>query len=143
MQILLHGGQLHAIDQGKNCRVKILRRNFTNITHDHLDYHKHLRTIATAKRFFDNLPSDTFALTNIDDRNGEYMVQNTKAQVHTYSCGNVADFKTRILEQSIEGMQLNINGTDVWCNFIGVYNAENLTAVLRNSNFLALRMMKL
>ena len=120
----------HAIDQGRIAELKYCGGIFTNITHDHLDYHKTFENYRNCKkRFFDNLPSDAFALTNIDDRNGEYMIQNTKAQVHTYSCGNVADFKTRILEQSIEGMQLNINGTDVWCNFIGVYNAENLTAV--------------
>ena len=110
----------HAIDQERITGVKFAGGIFTNLTHDHLDYHKTFENYRNCKKkFFDSLEPDAFALTNIDDRNGEYMVQSTRAQVHTYSTRNVADFKTRIIEQSIDGMQLNINGTEVWCNFIG------------------------
>lgn len=120
----------HAIDQERIMGVKFAGGIFTNLTHDHLDYHKTFENYRNCKKiFFDSLDKEAFALTNIDDRNGEFMVQNCKAQVHTYSTRNVADFKTRIIEQSIDGMQLNINGTEVWCNFIGEYNAENLTAI--------------
>ncbi|MBR4802247.1 MAG: UDP-N-acetylmuramoyl-L-alanyl-D-glutamate--2,6-diaminopimelate ligase [Bacteroidales bacterium] len=120
----------HAIDQERITGIKFTGGIFTNLTHDHLDYHKTFENYRNCKKkFFDSLSADAFALTNIDDRNGEFMVQNCRAQVHTYSTRNVADFKTRIIEQSIDGMQLNINGTEVWCNFIGEYNAENLTAI--------------
>ncbi len=120
----------HAIDQDRIAELKFTGGIFTNLTHDHLDYHKTFENYRNCKkRFFDMLDSEAFALTNIDDRNGAYMVQNTKAQVYTYSCSNMADFKTRIMEETLAGMMLNINGTDVWCNFIGQYNAANLTAV--------------
>ncbi len=120
----------HAIDQERVAGLKFAGGIFTNLTHDHLDYHKTFENYRNCKKqFFDSLDSEAFALTNIDDRNGEFMVQNTKAQVHTYSTRNIADFKTRIIEQSIDGMQLSINGTKIWCNFIGEYNAENLTAI--------------
>lgn len=120
----------HAIDQGRIDGIKFKGAIFTNLTHDHLDYHKTFENYRNSKKkFFDSLSPDAFALTNVDDKNGEFMVQNSKAQIHTYSCKVPADFKTRIIEQSIEGMQLNINGTQVECNFIGEYNAENLTAI--------------
>lgn len=120
----------HAIDQERIAGLNYCGGIFTNITHDHLDYHKTFENYLNCKKkFFDNLSAKAFALTNIDDKNGMYMVQNTKAEIHTYSCGNAADFRARVMEQNITGMQLEINGTDVWCNFIGVYNAENLTAV--------------
>ena len=120
----------HAIDQQRIEGIEFAGAIFTNLTHDHLDYHKTFANyLSCKKRLFDILPKDAFALTNIDDRNGEVMVQNTKAQVSTYSCRNWADYKTRILEKTIEGMLLNINGKEVWCRFIGVHNAANLTAV--------------
>ncbi len=120
----------HAIDQARILGLKYAGGIFTNLTHDHLDYHKTFENYRNCKKqFFDTLAEDAFALSNIDDRNGEFMIQNTKAQIHRYSTHNVADFKTRIIEQSIDGMLLNINGTEVWCNFIGEYNAENLTAI--------------
>ncbi|MGM9773595.1 MAG: UDP-N-acetylmuramoyl-L-alanyl-D-glutamate--2,6-diaminopimelate ligase [Candidatus Egerieousia sp.] len=120
----------HAIDQERIAELKFTGGIFTNLTHDHLDYHKTFENYRNCKKkFFDTLGADAFALTNIDDRNGAYMVQNTKAQVYTYSCCNMADFKTKIMEESLAGMMLNINGTDIWCNFIGQYNAANLTAV--------------
>ena len=120
----------HAIDQQRTEGIKFEGAIFTNLTHDHLDYHKTFANyLACKKRLFDTLPAGAFALTNIDDRNGEVMVQNTKATVSTYSCRNWADFKVKILEKTIEGMLLNINGKEVWCRFIGVHNAANLTAV--------------
>lgn len=120
----------HAIDQERIAGLKFAGGIFTNLTHDHLDYHKTFENYRNCKKlFFDSLDSDSFALTNIDDRNGAYMVQNTKAEIYTYSCRNMADFKTRIMETSLAGMMLNLNGTDVWCNFIGAHNAANLTAV--------------
>ncbi|MBO7561969.1 MAG: UDP-N-acetylmuramoyl-L-alanyl-D-glutamate--2,6-diaminopimelate ligase [Bacteroidales bacterium] len=120
----------HAVDQERIAGLKFAGGIFTNLTHDHLDYHKTFENYRNCKkRFFDMLDAEAFALVNIDDRNGEFMVQNTKAQVHTYSTRSIADYKTRILEQSIDGMQLNINGTELWCNLIGEYNAENLTAI--------------
>ena len=120
----------HAIDQQRIEGIEFAGAIFTNLTHDHLDYHKTFANyLACKKRLFDILPAGAFALTNIDDRNGEVMVQNTKATVSTYSCRNWADYKTRILEKTIEGMLLNVNGKEVWCRFIGVHNAANLTAV--------------
>lgn len=120
----------HAIDQQRIEGIEFAGAIFTNLTHDHLDYHKTFANyLACKKRLFDTLPATAFALTNIDDRNGEVMVQNTKAQISTYSCRNWADFKVKILEKTIEGMLLNINGKEVWCRFIGVHNAANLTAV--------------
>ena len=120
----------HAIDQGRIAGLRYKGGIFTNLTLDHLDYHKTFENYRNCKKkFFDTLPGDAFALTNIDDPSGEYMVQNTNAEVHTYSCNTGADFKTRIIEQSIDGMVLNINGTQLKCNFIGEYNAENLTAI--------------
>ncbi len=120
----------HSIDQERIAGLKYEGGIFTNLTHDHLDYHKTFENYRNCKkRFFDLLKKEAFALTNIDDKNGHYMVQNTSAQVYTYSCRDIADYKTRIVEQSIDGMQLNINGTYLNCNFIGEYNAENLTAI--------------
>ncbi len=120
----------HAVEQERVLGLEFTGGIFTNLTHDHLDYHKTFENYRNCKkRFFDMLPPTAFALTNIDDRNGEFMVQNTKAEIHTYSRTKMADFKVRILEQNVEGMLLNINGTELWCNFIGTYNAENLTAI--------------
>lgn len=120
----------HAIHQQRIEGIQFTGAIFTNLTHDHLDYHKTFANyLACKKALFDNLPKDAFALTNADDRNGEVMLQNTKAAKSTYSCRNWADFRTRILEKTIEGMLLNINGKEVWCRFIGMHNASNLTAV--------------
>jgi UDP-N-acetylmuramoyl-L-alanyl-D-glutamate--2,6-diaminopimelate ligase len=103
---------------------------FSNLTHDHLDYHKTFAEYLRCKKlFFDYLPKTAFALTNVDDKNGPVIVQNTKAEVHTYSCHTAADFQCRIIESSLEGMQLKMNGKEVWTRFIGAHNAYNLTAV--------------
>lgn len=120
----------HAIDQQRIEGIEFAGAVFTNLTHDHLDYHKTFANyLACKKRLFDTLPATAFALTNTDDRNGEVMVQNAKARVSTYSCRNWGDFRSKILEKTIEGMLLNINGKEVWCRFIGSHNASNLTAV--------------
>jgi UDP-N-acetylmuramoyl-L-alanyl-D-glutamate--2,6-diaminopimelate ligase len=103
---------------------------FTNITHDHLDYHKTFAAyIAAKKGFFDMLPGEAFALVNGDDRNGSVMVQNTRAKAYRYALKSPADFKCRIVEAIFGGMELDIDGHDVWVRFIGRFNAYNLTAV--------------
>ena len=103
---------------------------FSNLTHDHLDYHGTFAEYLRCKKlFFDTLPSDAFALINIDDRNGMVMVQNTAAKVVTYSCRNMADHTCRILEESFEGMLLKIDGTETWTRLIGQHNAYNILAI--------------
>ena len=103
---------------------------FSNLTHDHLDYHKTFAEYLRCKKlFFDNLPKDAYAITNIDDRNGLVMMQNTKAQVVTYSCRSIADHTCRVMEQSFEGMLLKIDGTESWSPLIGQHNAYNLLAI--------------
>ncbi len=103
---------------------------FSNLTHDHLDYHKTFAEYLRCKKlFFDNLPSDAFAIINIDDKNGPVMVQNTKAKVITYSCRSIADHTCRIIEESMDGMQLRIDGESVWTRLIGVHNAYNALAI--------------
>ena len=101
----------------------------SNLTHDHLDYHKTFAEYLRCKKlFFDTLPADAYAITNIDDRNGMVMLQNTKAQVVTYSCRKIADPTCHIVEQSFEGMQLRIDGYESWSSLIGLHNAYNLLA---------------
>ena len=103
---------------------------FSNLTHDHLDYHKTFAEYLRCKKlFFDGLPSDAFAITNTDDRNGLVMVQNTKAKVVTYSCRSMADHTCRIMEESFDGMQLSIDGKECWTSLIGQHNAYNILAI--------------
>ena len=103
---------------------------FSNLTHDHLDYHKTFAEYLRCKKlFFDNLPKDAIALINVDDSHGEVMVQNTRAQVVTYSVRGMADHTARMMEQSFEGMQLKIDGVETWCRLIGAHNAYNLLAI--------------
>lgn len=103
---------------------------FTNFTRDHLDYHKTFENYRDAKKaFFDALPREAFAVTNADDRNGMVMVQNTRAQVKTYSARGAADFRGRILEESFEGMNLEMDGQEVFVQFVGRFNVSNLLAV--------------
>jgi UDP-N-acetylmuramoyl-L-alanyl-D-glutamate--2,6-diaminopimelate ligase len=103
---------------------------FSNLTHDHLDYHKTFAEYLRCKKlFFDTLPQDAYAITNIDDKNGMVMVQNTKAQVVTYSCHSIADHTARILEETFDGMQLRIDGKDAWTKLIGQHNAYNILAI--------------
>ena len=103
---------------------------FTNLTRDHIDYHKTVEAYLKAKKsFFDGLPEGSFALTNIDDKSGLVMLQNTRAEKHTYSLRTIADFKARIIESRIDGMTLEINGKTVEVMFVGKFNAYNLLAV--------------
>lgn len=120
----------HAVAQQRIAGLKFAGGIFTNLTRDHLDYHKTFENYRDAKKaFFDALPKDAFALTNADDRNGMVMVQNTKAVVKTYSLRTMAAFKAKVLEESFEGMFLDINGKEVSVPFIGRFNVSNLLAV--------------
>ena len=120
----------HAVAQNRIGGLRFAGGLFTNLTRDHLDYHKTFENYRDAKKaFFDNLPKDAFAITNADDKNGMVMVQNTKANVKTYSVKQMADFKAKIIECHFEGMYLEINGREVGVQFIGKFNVSNLLAV--------------
>ena len=120
----------HAIAQKRIGGLKFAGGLFTNLTRDHLDYHKTFENYRDAKKaFFDGLSKDAFAITNADDKNGMVMVQNCKANVKTYSTRTMADFKAKIIECHFEGMYLDINGKEVGVQFIGKFNVSNLLAV--------------
>ncbi len=120
----------HAIVQERIRGLRFAGGIFSNITHDHLDYHKTFAEYIRAKKlFFDALPAGAFALTNIDDRNGRVMVQNTAATVRTLSLRSAADFRCRIVEQHPDGMLLRIDGDEAWFRFLGRFNAYNLLTV--------------
>ncbi|WP_421920633.1 UDP-N-acetylmuramoyl-L-alanyl-D-glutamate--2,6-diaminopimelate ligase [Marinifilum sp.] len=120
----------HAIDQKRIGALQYKGGIFTNITHDHLDYHKTFDAYLKVKKsFFDNLGKTSFAITNADDKNGKLMLQNTKAHKFLYSSRSFADFRCRILEKHFTGMLLEIDGLEIWTNFIGDFNAHNLLAV--------------
>ncbi|MBQ7708929.1 MAG: UDP-N-acetylmuramoyl-L-alanyl-D-glutamate--2,6-diaminopimelate ligase [Bacteroidales bacterium] len=118
------------VEQDRVTGLEFAMGIFSNLTHDHLDYHKTFAEYLRCKKlFFDNLPQKAIALINVDDSHGEVMVQNTKAKVVTYSVKGMADHTARILEQGVEGMQLKIDGTETWCRLIGAHNAYNLLAI--------------
>ncbi|NPA68429.1 MAG: UDP-N-acetylmuramoyl-L-alanyl-D-glutamate--2,6-diaminopimelate ligase [Chlorobi bacterium] len=120
----------HAIHQNRIFGLKLSGAVFTNITHEHLDYHKTFSEyLKVKKQFFDKLPEDAFALVNIDDKNGKIILQNTKAKKYTYALKNPADFKTKILEMHIDGTLISINDKEFWYLLAGKYNAYNITAV--------------
>jgi UDP-N-acetylmuramoyl-L-alanyl-D-glutamate--2,6-diaminopimelate ligase len=120
----------HSIDQQRIAGLNFAGGIFTNLTHDHLDYHKTFDNYLTAKKkFFDDLPKESFALVNVDDKNGPVMIQNCKAAKNTFSIRTAADFRCSILERSFDGMKLKIQGEEMWTRFIGDYNASNLLAV--------------
>ena len=120
----------HAIHQKRIGGLKFAGGIFTNLTRDHMDYHKTVENYRNAKKaFFDALPKSAFAITNADDKNGMVMVQNTKATVKTYSTRTMADFRARLLECHFEGMYLDIDGHEVGVQFIGKFNVSNLLAV--------------
>jgi len=120
----------HAIDQNRIGGLTFRGAVFTNITHDHLDYHKTFDNyIKAKKRFFDDLPSTAFALTNKDDRNGLVMLQNSKASKYSYSLRSVSDFKGKIIESDLNGLLLEIDGTQAWYGLAGDFNAYNLLSV--------------
>ena len=120
----------HAIAQQRIGGLKFAGGIFTNLTRDHLDYHKTVENYRNAKKaFFDMLPKGSFAITNADDKNGLFMVQNTKATVKTYSTRSMGDFRARLIECHFEGMYLDIDGHEVGVQFIGKFNVSNLLAV--------------
>lgn len=120
----------HALHQGRVAGLTFRGAIFTNITHDHLDYHRTFSEYIRCKKLlFDSLDRNAFALINSDDRNASVMVQNTAAKVYRYSEGSMAEFKVRIVERSLEGYLLSLDGTEVWTRFIGDYNAHNICAV--------------
>lgn len=120
----------HAIQQHRIGGLEFVGGIFTNLTRDHLDYHKTFENYRNAKKmFFDGLSKNAFAITNADDKNGMVMVQNCKATIKTYSIKRIADFRAKILECHFEGMYLEINGKEVGVQFIGKFNVSNLLAV--------------
>jgi UDP-N-acetylmuramoyl-L-alanyl-D-glutamate--2,6-diaminopimelate ligase len=120
----------HALDQHRVAGLEFAGALFTNITHDHLDYHLTFKAYIEAKKsFFDNLGKEAFCLVNSDDKNGNVMMQNTVASKNTYSLKGMGTFKGRIIESMFEGMQLEMDGQEIWTQFIGHFNAQNLLAV--------------
>jgi UDP-N-acetylmuramoyl-L-alanyl-D-glutamate--2,6-diaminopimelate ligase len=120
----------HSVIQHRIAGLHFIGGIFSNLTHDHLDFHKTFSEYLRAKQlFFDSLPKEAFALVNTDDRNGLIMVQNTKATVKTYGLKSMADFKCKVIESHLDGMNMHLDGSDVWTHFIGEFNAYNLTAV--------------
>lgn len=120
----------HAVDQKRIAGLRFAGGLFTNLTHDHLDYHKTFDNYLKAKKsWFDAMPAEAFALVNADDRNGQVMLQNCRSHHYTFSVRAMADFRCRIIEQSFSGMALKILDEEVWTRFVGDYNASNLLAV--------------
>ena len=118
------------VDQQRVAGLEFKVGIFSNLTHDHLDYHGSFANYLRCKqRFFDSLPKSAVAITNIDDRNGMIMVQNTRARVVTYSCRSIADHSCKVMEESFEGMQLRIDGKEVWTRLVGGHNAYNALAI--------------
>ncbi|MCP4521117.1 MAG: UDP-N-acetylmuramoyl-L-alanyl-D-glutamate--2,6-diaminopimelate ligase [Cytophagales bacterium] len=120
----------HAIVQHRITGLDFDGAIFSNITHDHLDYHKTFDAYIKAKKmFFDNLTASAFALVNIDDNKGRIMVQNTDAKIQTYALKNPADFKVKVIDDTLQGLHLEVQGLEVWCKLIGDFNAYNLISV--------------
>ena len=120
----------HGIDQHRIGGLQFRGGVFTNLTHDHLDYHKTFESYRdTKKKFFDLLPETAFALTNNDDKNGAYMLQNCAAKKHSFALKNTAEFKAKIIEHDFSGMQLRIDGIETWVALVGDFNASNMLAV--------------
>lgn len=120
----------HSVAQKRISGLKFAGGIFTNLTRDHLDYHKTVDNYLKAKKqFFDNMPKQAFCLTNLDDKNGLVMTQNTRAKVYTYSLRSLSDFKGKVLESHFEGMLLDFNSHELAVRFIGKFNASNLLAV--------------
>jgi UDP-N-acetylmuramoyl-L-alanyl-D-glutamate--2,6-diaminopimelate ligase len=120
----------HGIDQDRIAEIQFSGGVFTNLTHDHLDYHKDFKSYRDTKKiFFDTLPNDAFALSNSDDKNGKFMLQNSKATKHFFGIKSIADFHVKILEKSFSGMLLKLQHDEVWTPLVGVFNASNFVCV--------------
>jgi UDP-N-acetylmuramoyl-L-alanyl-D-glutamate--2,6-diaminopimelate ligase len=129
----------HSVVQERIAGLAFAGGVFTNLTHDHLDYHGTFAGYRDAKkRFFDDLPRGAFALVNTDDRNGRVMVQNTRAAVSTFATRGAADFTARVVEMHLEGMQLEVDGAEVWVRLLGRFNASNLLAVYATARLLGM-----
>ena len=129
----------HAVVQQRIAGLQFTGGVFTNLTHDHLDYHKTFKDYLNAKkRFFDTLPKSAFALTNIDDKNGAIMLQNCAAHKKSYALKNMADFKGKILENSFEGLHMTINNREIYSLLTGTFNAYNLLAVYATAALLGI-----
>lgn len=120
----------HSVVQNRITGLYFAGGIFSNLTHDHLDYHKTFDEYLRAKKqFFDHLAAEAFALSNMDDRNGMVMLQNTRAKRKTYGLKSMADFKGKIIEAPLDGLHLNLDGNEIWCRLVGEFNAYNLLAV--------------
>ncbi len=134
----------HAIHQRRIAGITFAGGVFTNLTHDHLDYHGTFRDYIYAKKqFFDDLPKAAFALTNIDDKQGEVMVQNTKAKIAKYSLRRLTDYKARIIDNSLTGLHLELNEVEFFSRLIGGFNAYNLLAVYATADLLGMDEMEI
>ena len=133
----------HGIHQKRTEGLVFTGGIFTNLSHDHLDYHQTFAAYRNVKKeFFDGLPKSAFALTNIDDKNGNFMLQNTHAKKKTYALKTLADFKVKILEKQLSGTLISVDGTEVWTKLIGVFNIYNLTAIIATAELLGLEKLE-
>lgn len=129
----------HAVVQERIAGLQFTGALFSNITHDHLDFHKTMAAYVAAKKgFFDGLAKEAWALTNLDDRNGMVMVQNTRAQIYTYGLSHKGDFHCRIVEEGFDGMLLELDGRELWCRLVGRFNAYNLLAIYAAATLLGM-----
>lgn len=133
----------HGIAQHRTTGLKFTGGIFTNLSHDHLDYHSTFAEYRDVKKkFFDELPSSAFALTNADDKNGMVMLQNTKAKKQTYALKSIADYKAQILENQFSGLLLKLNNNELWSKLIGNFNAYNLLAIFATTELLGMQTME-
>ena len=133
----------HGIHQKRTEGLTFAGGIFTNLSHDHLDYHETFAEYRNVKKeFFDSLPKSAFALANIDDKNGDFMLQNTKAKKYSYALKTLADYKARIVEKQLSGTLINVDGTEVWTKLIGVFNIYNLTAIIATAELLGLEKLE-
>ena len=133
----------HGIHQKRTAGLTFAGGIFTNLSHDHLDYHETFAEYRNVKKqFFDALPESAFALTNIDDKNGNFMLQNTKAKKKTYALKTLADFKSKIIEKQLSGTLISVGGVEVWTKLIGVFNIYNLTAIIATAELLGMERLE-
>ena len=151
LSLMIHAGveycfmevSSHGIHQKRTEGLSFVGGVFTNLSHDHLDYHETFAEYRDVKKlFFDSLPKSAFALVNIDDKNGQIMLQNTKANKQTYALKTLGDFKAKVLEKSFSGSLLTINNIEVWTKLIGEFNASNLLAIFGVANLLGLEKLE-